>query len=110
MMMNMKWTVAILLMLAWGLSVADDPRLCGVPARNASGEIIRSTTVLREFERIHPRPQDERRWYKDHVIPLACGGCDILVNIQWMPETQWREKSTWERKVYGGRGLSPGCP
>lgn len=88
----------------------DESRYCGPPARNARGEIIRRADVLREFERRYPRPQDGRRWYKDHVIPLSCGGCDAVSNMQWLPESEWRAKSTWERKVYGGTGVSAGCP
>ena len=107
-------TVAVGLVMAAGIMAAapppNDPRLCGSPARSASGKIVRSTAVLREFEHLHPHPQDGRRWYRDHVIPLACGGCDAVGNLQWLPEAQWREKSRWERKVYGGRGMSPGCP
>ena len=87
-----------------------DARFCGPPARNAEGVIIRSQKVLARFERLYPRPQDGRRWYKDHVLPLSCGGCDTIINLQWLPEAQWREKSAWERKVYGGRGISKGCP
>lgn len=87
-----------------------ETRLCGMPLRTVSGEIARRSDVLREFEKIHPRPQDGRRWYKDHVIPLACGGCDSIHNLQWLPEAQWREKSKWERVVYGGRKTSAACP
>lgn len=87
----------------------DETRLCGTPPRNSDGRIIRKSVVLVEFERLHPRPQDGRRWYKDHVIPLACGGCDSVSNLQWLPEDQWREKSKWERIVYGGHKISPGC-
>lgn len=88
----------------------DDPRFCGPPERNADGTIKRSAAVLREFERLWPRPLDGRAWYRDHVIPLACGGCDALANLQWLHEEAWRDKSKWERRVYGGRGVSPGCP
>lgn len=108
--------VAVLLLaiasLVWyGLAhAADDPRFCGPPARGDDGTILRSSTVLREFGLLYPKPQDGRAWYRDHVIPLACGGCDSVANLQWLPEAQWREKSKWERKVYGGRSISEGCP
>lgn len=96
----------LLLLLALPL---DDARFCGPPVRDANGAIVRSSTVLRAFERLHPKPI-EGRWYRDHVIPLACGGCDSVANLQWLPEPAWRDKSTWERRVYGGRQISPGCP
>lgn len=92
--------------LAWA---QVDIRFCGAPERYADGSIIRSYTVLKEFERLYPKPQDGQRWYRDHVIPLACGGCDSVANLQWLPEPAWRDKSKWERKVYGGNGISEGC-
>lgn len=109
--------IVILLFFAYGLtqfsaeaSPTDDPRFCGTPARDAAGRIVRSSVVLREFEAAWPKPQDGRRWYRDHVVPLACGGCDTLINLQWLPEDQWMVKSKWERKVYGGNAISEGCP
>lgn len=91
-------------------TLAADARFCGVPARDAGGGIVRSEQVLRDFRAVYPMPKDGRRWYIDHPIPLACGGCDKIINLQWLPEKAWRDKSTWERKVYGGRGISKGCP
>lgn len=102
--------VALLAVLLTSLPALADTRFCGVPVRDANGDIIRSSAVLREFERAHPKPQDGRRWIRDHVIPLACCGCDSVENLQWLTEAQWREKSKWERIVYGGRGCSQGCP
>lgn len=102
--------LAIALAASFPVSAQEDPRFCGAPERNEDGTIKRSSTVLREFERLHPKPQDGRRWYRDHVIPLACGGCDSVANLQWLHEQAWRDKSKWERTVYGGRGISPGCP
>lgn len=102
-------TIITLFVLFSGMASAD-LRYCGTPARAANGDILRRADVLREFERLHPRPNDGRRWYRDHVIPLACGGCDSIENLQWLPEDQWRAKSKWERVVYGGNGISLGCP
>jgi hypothetical protein len=89
---------------------AEDARYCGTPQRDAEGRIVRNTAVLRAFELMWPRPKDGRTWIRDHVIPLACGGCDSIDNLQWLPVEAWREKSKWERKVYGGKGISAGCP
>lgn len=97
-------------LLASSLAQAGDLRFCGLPERDQNGDIVRSSTVLREFERQWPKPQDGRKWYRDHAIPLACGGCDSVENLQWLPEAAWRDKSKWERRVYGGRGMSEGCP
>jgi hypothetical protein len=106
----MKTLALALAMLFATSAIGADPRFCGPPARDAGGTIIRSQTVLRAFQREHPKPQDGRKWIMDHVVPLACGGCDAVQNLQWLPEEQWRAKSLWERKVYGGHGISPGCP
>ena len=92
----------------------DETRLCGPPARDAEGEIVRRGDVLRAFERVHPCPAPVGNacpgWRRDHVIPLSCGGCDSVGNLQWLPTEAWRFKSSWERKIYGGRGASVGCP
>ena len=47
-------------------------------------------------------------WQVDHVIPLVCGGCDAVVNMQWLPaaiktcaaSTGVPCKDRWEQKVY----------
>lgn len=94
----------------------DETRCCVTPARNAWGDILRRADVLSAFKRAWPCPATGRTtgacpgWYMDHVIPLACGGADAVWNLQWLPESAWRDKSKWERTLYGGRGMSPGCP
>jgi 5-methylcytosine-specific restriction endonuclease McrA len=44
-------------------------------------------------------------WEVDHVIPLACGGCDAVANMQWLPSgakstSSPLAKDRWERRVY----------
>lgn len=89
-----------------------DPRYCAVsPARTASGAILRSRAVLREFKAAHPCPSTGKAtgacpgWAIDHVIPLACGGCDAVVNLQWLPDviksaSGAQAKDRWERTIY----------
>jgi hypothetical protein len=41
----------------------------------------------------------------DHTIPLACGGCDAVVNLSWLPTAiksggSPQNKDRWERRVY----------
>ena len=123
---------ANLLLIFFGLVVPafagplDETRYCGAPARDAQGQIIRRADVLRAFERAHPCPAPVGEkvsllaprarpvtsncpgWYRDHVIPLACGGCDAVSNLQWLPEAQWKAKSRFERKIYAPGGGA--CP
>ena len=93
-----------------------ETRFCGIPDRNLDGTIIRSTKVLTEYKKIHPCPSTKitfgscSGWIMDHVIPLACGGCDSVSNIQWLPTEMWKQKSLWERNIYGGKNISKGCP
>jgi len=103
--------LAILLALLTSSALADT-RICGVnPERDAEGRIIRSTSLRNHFQRIHPCPSTGltvgpcKGWAIDHVIPLACGGCDQIENMQWLKNSikscAGKEcKDRWERKVY----------
>lgn len=85
-------------------------RYCGPPARTAAGEIKRSAAVLGAFRRAHPCPVTGLStgacagWAIDHVIPLACGGCDAVSNLQWLPDglksVAVIGKDRFERKIY----------
>ena len=89
----------------------DDPRYCGEPERYASGRIKRSGAVLRDFARVFPCPVTLEHvtscpgWAIDHTIPLASGGCDLVVNLTWLP-VQIKScakpecKDRWERKYH----------
>lgn len=86
-------------------------RYCGAPERDAAGKIKRSQAVLRAFQRIYPCPSTGLKtgacpgWAINHTIPLACGGCDSLANLDWMPDRikscaePWC-RDRWERQVY----------
>ena len=84
----------IFLLLFCGAAVAgplDETRYCGPPKRDADGIILRSALVLRSFQNLHPCPSTGLRtgacpgWAKNHTVPLACGGCDSVSNLQWLP-------------------------
>jgi hypothetical protein len=90
---------------------AADPRYCGAPERTDEGRIARSRAVLAEFRRLYPCPSTGLihgscpGWAIDHVIPLACGGCDAVVNLQWLPlpiksASGTLPKDRWERRIY----------
>lgn len=109
--------VAALVLVVYeaGAGALDETRCCITPARTASGEIARRAAVISEFRKMWSCPSTGLKtgacpgWYIDHVIPLACGGIDAVFNLQWLPEAVWRDKSKWERKIYGGRGMSTRC-
>ena len=110
----MRLIVLALLMTAT-CAMADprpiETRYCGAPARNADGSIKRSTAVLNAFKRAHPCPATGLTtgacpgWAANHTIPLACGGCDSVSNLDWMPaqikscKEPWC-RDRWERNVY----------
>jgi hypothetical protein len=86
-------------------------RYCGVPKRDADSTIHRSTSVIAAFKRAHPCPVNGKTtgacpgWAIDHVIPLVCGGCDAVSNMQWLPNADKNMKGTlpkdrWEQRVY----------
>lgn len=93
----------------------DETRYCLPIVRDSSGDIVRSSAVVRAFKNIHPCPVTGLSdgtcpgWQVDHVIPLACGGCDHVSNMQWLPEAIKTAagvgKDRFERKIYG---LYPG--
>lgn len=105
----------------WAQAAAtlSDPRFCGTPLRDARGDIVRSSKVLSDFQKIHPCPGTGlpkgacKGWAKDHVIPLACGGCDTVGNLQWLPDDQKsapgpHNKDHFERKIYYPLAPTPG--
>lgn len=101
--MNMKMSVAGVVMVlvsttsaaqvAPGLALDPlaDYRYCGVPKRDATGAIVRSSKVLGAYRRLHVCPATGLStgacpgWALDHVWPLDKGGCDAAFNLQWMP-------------------------
>lgn len=96
----------------------QESRYCGAPERYADGTIKRSRAVLMAFARLHPCPSNGLPdincpgWALDHTISLACGGCDSVSNLQWLPDEikscaePWC-KDRWERKVYAAKVPHP---
>jgi 5-methylcytosine-specific restriction endonuclease McrA len=98
-----------------------DSRYCGSPVRDKTGAIARSTSKLTLFRLIHACPSTGLPggpcpgWAIDHVIPLACGGCDDIHNMQWLPDQIKNAegkypKDRWERKVYAAPSPFPDTP
>lgn len=112
----------LLLLLMIGAAHAQTPvlpslielRYCYAPAdvpRDAAGRIIRSSSVIYRFRQAHPCPVTGLRdgactgWSIDHIIPLVCGGCDSVNNLQWLPNSiksgpDADDKDRWEQRVY----------
>lgn len=109
---DLKQAILVLLLcpsLVYGQ--LTETRYCGEPRRDARGHIVRRSDVMLAFQKIHPCPSTGLpygacpSWAKDHVIPLACGGCDAVPNMQWLPDSIKSAagafpKDRWERKVY----------
>lgn len=113
--LNIKTLLAAILTLLLSSpahSVEIDSRYCGIVERTTSGEIKRSSTVIRQFRARWACPSTGYYfgacpgWQIDHVIPLATGGCDSIINLQWLPvqiktgkDETW-SKDRWELEVY----------
>ena len=97
-----------------------DYRFTGVVIRDQKGVTARDPRVVAAFRKMWECPSTGAHigacpgWAVDHVVPLACGGIDATWNMQWLP-TQIKSapgpysKDHFERRVYGGRGMSVGC-
>lgn len=105
---------ALFIIAAWPAQ-AQDARVCYADLtlipRTADGAIKRSTAARAAFVRTWPCPATGEvtgscaGWQIDHTIPLANGGCDRQVNMQWLPVSikTCRDlscKDRWERWVY----------
>ena len=121
--MKIATTILAALVLLMPVSIVragalDEIRYCGPPKRNAAGEIVRRADVKTAFRKAHPCPVRAHvagvcpGWEIDHVIPLACGGCDAVSNMQWLPLELKRSpngKDGFEREIYGGVVAGTSC-
>jgi len=131
--MNTKAYLIVVICIAWGavffnssarsqtLDPIVDYRYAGEVVRDADGKTSRSTKVINAFKKQWACPSTGLHkgacpgWAIDHVIPLACGGRDAVYNMAWMPDEGKSCaadycKDRYERKVYGGNDMGPGCP
>ena len=98
-----------------------DIRYVGQVTRSDTGATARSAKVVAAFRKQWACPSTGSKsgacagWAIDHIIPLDCGGYDAVWNMQWLPLTIKSaagadHKDRFERRVYGGNGVSKGCP
>lgn len=104
--------IAALLTLPAFAGPLDETRYCAAtPNRDADGGITRRSDVLRAYRALYPCPATGKTtgpcpgWNIDHTVPLACGGCDSVANLTWLPVEIKRCagihcKDRWERRVY----------
>lgn len=66
--------------------------------RDAHGRICRSEAAKHSFEKLHPLPAGAVRhnYVIDHIVPLACGGKDAPINMQWQSIAEGHKKDRWE--------------
>lgn len=86
----------ITLLFAAALTLQTPDLTCRI--RDKQGHLVRSRSRRDLFRRMTGYPNGRPGYAADHVVPLACGGCDVPSNIQWLTIEQWRAKSLWERK------------
>lgn len=91
----MKWSLTLLSLL-----------VAAMPAQAGSK---RSPWVPKQFQYTHPCPSTGRTtgpcpgYVRDHVIPLACGGSDSTMNMQWQTTEAGKDKDRWELGICGKR-------
>lgn len=70
----------------------------------AEARIKRSQSAKIEFKLATPCPANGattgpcKGYVIDHVRPLACGGDDKPLNMQWQTVAEGKAKDKWERK------------
>lgn len=71
---------------------------------SAYAEYHRSQKAKNLFKQSHPCPATGKSkgscpgYIIDHVKPLACGGADSPINMQWQTKQDAKQKDKWERK------------
>jgi len=79
----------------------------GAVQRDSRGRIARSPEAKKSFEAQVPCPANGKSrgrcpgYVIDHIVPLACGGMDDPVNMQWQTVADGKAKDKWERKACG---------
>lgn len=107
------WLAVSLLCMAASMACAQttldpyqDYRYCGPPKRNSVGTIVRDSKVTYYYRKIHRCPSTGSytgacpNYAMNHVVPLACGGCDAVYNLTWMRNDIKKLQDGVERHIY----------
>lgn len=58
-------------------------------------EVYRSQSRRAMFVRMTGGPRSGQ--VVNHIVPLACGGCDVPSNMEWMSVAEWKGRTGPER-------------
>jgi hypothetical protein len=89
-------------LLAVALTLSTPDLTCRV--RDSAGSLVRSRSRVCLFLRMtgHVQRGEACRlpagMRADHLIPLACGGCDVPSNLTLLTIAEHAAKSRWERQ------------
>lgn len=98
-----------------------DYAMTGVVLRNPDGTTKRDSKVISAYRKLYACPSTHKftgacpGWALDHTRSLDCGGIDAVWNLTWM-DNRIKScagdycKDRYERVIYGGKGISKGCP
>jgi len=87
--MKTRWVMMVLAALLV-LAVAH-------PVRDPNGRIHRSHAAVHRFEVATGHPHGWKGHIVDHIVPLADGGPDDPINMQWMTVRDAKAKDLVER-------------
>lgn len=88
------------LLLAAQVALSTPDLTCRV--RDKSGYLVRSRSRVRLFLKMTKRSSDDPECkYKNHIVPLRCGGCDLPSNMECMNEIEWKARTGPERTDCG---------
>jgi hypothetical protein len=97
-----------------GLDPLKELRYCGPPKRDpVTGVILRDYRVIYWYRKVHKCPSTGlysgacANWALNHVVPLACGGCDAVWNLTWMRNDVKKMVDAYEREIFM---LDPAVP
>lgn len=66
--------------------------------RDKRGQVVRSRSRRNLYQMATGWPKGRPGYHVDHVVPLACGGCDVPSNMVWVRADLKRKKDAVERR------------